>query len=118
MDATLTRIDYDLRTDGDTAIGRATLAIDVLREGWTRVPIPSGLLVRDASIDGRRVSLVEGPSPQLLLSRAGRDVVVLSIASSTSPAQIQARVTDAQGAPLPGTTVVLNSGSPGEQGGR
>src|SRR5437899_10035726 len=44
VDATLTRVDYDLRVDGETVAGRARLTIDVLRDVWTRVQIPSGLL--------------------------------------------------------------------------
>lgn len=56
VDATLTRVDYDLRVDGDTVSGRARLTIDVLRDVWTRVQIPSGLLVRDAQLDGQPVS--------------------------------------------------------------
>src|SRR5262252_5506051 len=40
VDATLTRIDYDLRVDTDAITGRALLTIDVLRDGWTRVQIP------------------------------------------------------------------------------
>ena len=45
VDATLTRVDYDLRVDpstslgaGDSIAGRALLTIDVLREGWVKVP--------------------------------------------------------------------------------
>jgi hypothetical protein len=79
VDATLTRIDYDLRIDNDSASGRALLTIDVLRDGWTRVQIPAGLMVRDARLDGRPVSLVEGPPPHVLLSRAGRSVLTLDI---------------------------------------
>ena len=47
LEATLTRVDYDLRIDGGTASGgelasgRATLTIDVLKDGWVRVPIPA-----------------------------------------------------------------------------
>src|SRR5262249_13142684 len=43
VDATLTRVDYDLRADADLAAGRATLTVDVLKNGWVRVPIPAGL---------------------------------------------------------------------------
>ena len=63
VEATLTRVDYDLRINGETsgaselASGRATLTIDVLKDGWVRVPIPAGLLVREARLDGRLVSL-------------------------------------------------------------
>ena len=80
VDATLTRIDYDLRIDGDAVAGRARLTIDVLRDGWTRVQIPAGLMVRDAQLDGQPVPLVEGPPPHVLLSRAGRVVLALDIA--------------------------------------
>jgi hypothetical protein len=80
VDATLTRVDYDLRVDGETVTGRARLTIDVLRDAWTRVQIPSGLLVRDARLDGQPVSLVGGASPHVLLSRAGRFVLALDLA--------------------------------------
>jgi hypothetical protein len=86
VDATLTRVDYDLRIDGDLAAGRASLTVDVLKNGWVRVPIPAGLLVREAKLDGKLVSLVPGAagkgSNQLsaLLSRSGRSVLLLDIA--------------------------------------
>jgi hypothetical protein len=80
VEATLTRVDYELRVDGDAVNGRARLTIDVLRDGWTRVQIPSGLLVRDARLDGQPVSLVGGASPHVLLSRAGRFVLALELA--------------------------------------
>jgi hypothetical protein len=38
VDATLTRVDYDLRIAGDLATGRASLTVDVLKDGWVRVP--------------------------------------------------------------------------------
>ena len=53
VDATLTRVDYDLRVNGDTVTGQARLAIDVLKQGWASVQVPAGMLVRDARIDGR-----------------------------------------------------------------
>lgn len=86
VDATLTRVDYDLRIDGDLAAGRASLTVDVLKDGWVRVPIPAGLLVREAKLDGKLVSLVPGApgkgTNQLcaLLSRPGRAVLQLDIA--------------------------------------
>src|ERR1700688_4106089 len=85
-DATLTRVDYDLHVAGDVAAGRASLTIDVLKDGWVRVPVPAGLLVREAKLDGKLVSLVPGAagkaSNQLcaLLSRPGRSVLQLDIA--------------------------------------
>src|SRR5688572_23221553 len=39
VEATLTRVDYELRSDGESIGGRALLTIDVLREGWVRVNI-------------------------------------------------------------------------------
>src|SRR5215467_10983934 len=47
VEATLSRVDYDLRVNGEFASGRANLTIDVLKDGWVRVPIPAGLLVRE-----------------------------------------------------------------------
>jgi hypothetical protein len=85
VDATLTRVDYDLRIDGDLASGRATLTVDVLKDGWVRVPIPAGLLVREAKLDGKLVSLVpsaagKGNQLSALLSKPGRAVLQLDIA--------------------------------------
>src|SRR5208282_4535639 len=42
LDATLTRVDYDLHVDGELAAGRASLTVDVLKDGWVRVPVPAG----------------------------------------------------------------------------
>ena len=92
VEATLTRVDYDLRINGEVpagselASGRATLTIDVLKDGWVRVPIPAGLLVREARLDGKLVSLVSSASSKggdqlsALLSHAGRAVLLLDIA--------------------------------------
>src|ERR1043166_8512732 len=85
VDATLTRVDYDLHVLGDLASGRATLTVDVLKDGWVRVPVPSGLLVREAHLDGRQVSLVPGPQGKggthvsVLLSHPGRSVLALDV---------------------------------------
>lgn len=79
VDATLTRVDYELRADADTIAGRVMLTIDVLREGWVKVPIPAGLMVRDARLDGQPVVLVEGPPAHVMLSRAGRSILALDI---------------------------------------
>src|SRR5438477_436566 len=90
VEATLTRVDYDLRIDGELASGRASLTVDVLKDGWVRVPVPAGLLVREARLDGKLVSLVPSAggkaSGQLsaLLSHSGRGVLLLDIAIPVS----------------------------------
>jgi len=86
VDATLTRVDYDLRIAGELATGRASLTVDVLKDGWVRVAIPSGLLVREAKLDGKLVSLVtptqgkSGGQLSAVLSHPGRAVLLLDIA--------------------------------------
>ena len=79
VDATLTRIDYELRLEGEAIAGRALLTVDVLRDGWVKVPIPAGLMVRDARLDGQPLPLIEGPPAHVVLSRAGRLVLQLDI---------------------------------------
>ena len=99
VDATLTRVDYDLRIDGDLASGRATLTIDVLKDGWVRVPVPAGLLVREARLDGKLVSLVPGPTGKAtgqlsaLLSHPGRAVLLLDIALPVASATGEESIT-------------------------
>ncbi len=86
VDATLTRVDYDLRVDTDLASGRATLTVDVLKNGWVRVPIPAGLFVREAKLDGKSLSLAppttgkDATQLSALLSHPGRSVITLEIA--------------------------------------
>jgi hypothetical protein len=86
VDATLTRVEYDLRVDSDLASGHATLTVDVLKNGWVRVPIPSGLFVREAKLDGKPLSLAPPAAPtdagqlSALLSHPGRSVISLEIA--------------------------------------
>ena len=86
VDATLTRVDYDLHIRGGLATGRASLTVDVIKDGWVRVAIPGGLLVRDAHLDGKLVSLVPASfanKPNHLsavLSHPGRSVLLLDIA--------------------------------------
>lgn len=77
--AVLTRVDYDLRVDGESVSGRVVLTIDVMRDGWTTVTMPQGLMARDARVDGRPVALVRGKEPQVLLSRVGRSAVTLDV---------------------------------------
>src|SRR2546427_3625987 len=108
VDATLTRVDYDLRVDGDSVAGRALLTIDVLREGWVRVQIPAGLKVRDARLDGQPLSLVDGPPPHVLLSRAGRSVLTLDIVVPlTSSAGTESITLPASPSPISRTALVL-----------
>jgi hypothetical protein len=81
--ALLTRVEYELGVAGDAATGRARLYVDVLREGWVRIPAPAGLLVREARLDGRPVPLLDGDAkqaaPEALLSRTGRAVLELDV---------------------------------------
>jgi predicted nucleic acid-binding protein len=85
VEATLSRIDYNLKIDGDLATGEARLTVDVIKGGWVRVPLPEGLMVRDAQLDGRPVNLVTRPTERgharldLLLSTIGRSVLALKI---------------------------------------
>lgn len=85
VEATLSRIDYNLKVDGDLATGEARLTVDVIKNGWVRVSMPDGLMVRDAQLDGRPVNLAmrtkdKGPgSADLLLSKTGRSIVTLKI---------------------------------------
>lgn len=85
VEATLTRIDYDLKVEGDLASGEARLTVDVIKDGWVRLAMPPGLIVREAQLDGREVTLVARPTEKgpgagdLLFSRAGRSVLTLKI---------------------------------------
>ncbi len=79
VDATLTRVDYELRVNGDSVTGEARLTIDVLKQGWVSIQMPAGLLVRGARLDGRPTALVDGNPPRVLVSRSGRSVVALEI---------------------------------------
>ena len=75
--ATLSRVDYELRVSNGIASGTGSLTIDVLKDGWVKVPIPSGLLVRAAHLSGNPVSLVNGAA---VLSTRGRSVLTLDVA--------------------------------------
>jgi len=85
VEATLTRIDYTLKVDGDLATGEAQLTVDVIKNGWVRIAMPDGLIVRDAKLDGRPVNLAmkttdKGPGrADLLLSKTGRSVLTMQI---------------------------------------
>ncbi len=90
IEATLSRIDYDLKVDGDLATGEARLTVDVIKDGWVRLAMPDGLMVREANLDGRPVTLVARPKEKgpggvdLLLSRTGRSVLTLKIVAQVS----------------------------------
>jgi len=86
VDAALTRLAYDLTLAGNSVTGTATADIDVLKDGWVEVLIPAGLLVRDARLDGRPVSLIDQPSPHVLLSKRGRSQLTLQIVLPLTPA--------------------------------
>ena len=47
---------------------------------------PLGSAVRDASIDGRPVSLIEPGNPHILLSKRGRSQLTLQIVLPVTPA--------------------------------
>jgi hypothetical protein len=83
VDATLSRVEYELLADSGVAAGRATLTVDVLKNGWVRVPIPAGLFVRDAKLDGKPLSLAPANGANqlsALLAHPGRAVITLNIA--------------------------------------
>jgi hypothetical protein len=79
VDATVTRISYDLTVRDASVSGAATLTVDVFKEGWVRIGIPDGLLVGDARVDGRPLAILEQPSRHILLSRRGRASVTLQV---------------------------------------
>jgi hypothetical protein len=83
VDATLSKVDYDLMVKDSIASGRAVLTVDVLTGGWVKVPIPQGLLVREARLAGKPVSLVNGAA---VLSARGRSILTLDVALSVSAA--------------------------------
>src|SRR5215211_6063511 len=62
VEATLSRIDYALKVDGDLATGEARLTVDVIKNGWVRISLPDGLMVRDAKLDGQPVNLAMNPT--------------------------------------------------------
>jgi hypothetical protein len=85
VDATVTRVEYDLRVNGESASGEARLTVDVLKQGWVTVNTPAGLLVRGARVDGRVVPLIDGGAPHVLLSRPGRALLSLDVVVPVRP---------------------------------
>ncbi|MGC4050004.1 MAG: hypothetical protein QM757_11525 [Paludibaculum sp.] len=99
VEATLTRVEYDLRILGELASGRAAITIDVLKDGWVQVPIPAGLLVRDAKLDGKPAALVPNPSGRggsqqmVVISKRGRAVLHLDVALPIASSAGEERLT-------------------------
>ncbi len=79
VDATLTRVDYELRVSGDTVTGEARLTVDVIKQGWVSIQVPAGMLVRGARLESRPTALVDGTPPRVLISRNGRSVLALDV---------------------------------------
>jgi hypothetical protein len=125
VDATLTRVDYDLRVTGDTVTGDARLTVDVLKDGWVSIQMPAGMLVRGARIDGRPTALVDGSPPRVLVSRSGRSVLALEIVipvtvsggleSMTLPPSASALSSIALTVPRAGVDLIVGGGFVAEQ---
>ncbi len=94
VEATLTRVDYNLRVEGNVATGSAQLTIDALKDGWVRVPIPPGLLVREARVGSELVPLIPLDRGQLaaVLSKKGRSMLDLDVAFTVSSAAGEERI--------------------------
>jgi hypothetical protein len=112
VDAALTRVDYDLRlsSNGDTVAGQVRLAIDVLKQGWVSVQVPTGLLVRDARIDGRQtpLSVTDGNPARVLISRTGRSTLTLEVVVPlASSAGTESMTLPASGSALSAVTLVV-----------
>lgn len=108
VNAAVTRIDYDLRLSGETITGEARLTIDVFKQGWVSVQMPSGLLVRDARLDGRRTALVDGTPPSVLIDRAGRSNLTLDVVVPlTISAGTESMTLPASGSALSAVTLVI-----------
>jgi hypothetical protein len=108
VDAALTRVDYDLRVNGETIAGEARLTIDVLKQGWAAVQVPAGVLVRDARLDGRPTALVEGTPPRVLISRIGRSTLTLDVVvPMASAAGTESMTLPASGSALSAVTLVI-----------
>jgi len=67
IDATLTRVDYDLKISNEAATGQASLTVDVLKDGWVRVPVPAGLLVLGVEKNGAADHASLRPGDTLLI---------------------------------------------------
>ncbi|HSC25744.1 MAG TPA: hypothetical protein VLD67_00635 [Vicinamibacterales bacterium] len=101
VEATLTRVDYDLRAAGDTVTGEARLTIDVLKQGWASVQVPQGLLVRAARLDGRPIAIVDDKPARVLISASGRSMLTLDIVAPV----VSAGTTESLTLPAAGSAV-------------
>ena len=108
VDAALTKVDYTLRATADTVSGEARLAIDVLKQGWVSVQVPSGMLVRDARLDGQRTALVAGTPPRVLISKIGRSTLALDVVVPLAmSAGSDSMTLPASGSALSGVTLII-----------
>src|ERR1051326_257852 len=64
VEATLSRIDYDLKVDGDLATGEARLTVVLIRTGCVRVRCPDGLIVGKENLNGHPVTPAITPTSQ------------------------------------------------------
>ena len=101
-------MDYYLRLTGDTVTGQARLTIDVLKQGWVAVPLPKGVLLRDARLDGRPIAIVDEDPPRVLIARAGRSALTLDIVVPlTASAGTESMILPASGCALSAVTLVI-----------
>jgi hypothetical protein len=108
VDAALSRVDYDLRVAGDTVTGQARLTIDVLKQGWVAVQLPSGVLLRDARLDGRPIAIVDDDPPRVLIARPGRSTLALEIVVPlTASTGTESMVLPASGSALSAVNLVI-----------
>ncbi len=116
VNAAISRVEYDLNVQGEAAVGQARLTVDVFKDGWVSVPIPAGLRVSDAKIDGRPITLVEraegrgASGPSVLLSRAGRSTVTLDLAVAiASKSGVESIALPASPSPVERVSLTLRS---------
>ncbi len=113
--AALSRVDYQLRLEGAVATGRASLTVDVLSDGWVWVPVPQGLLVREARLGTERVALVPSPGhaghASALLSRKGRSTLEMDVAFPVTSAGAEERLSLPTGASGVTSATVVPTGT-------
>jgi hypothetical protein len=108
LDATLSRVDYDLQVAGETVTGQARLTIDVLKQGWVSVQVPAGMLIRDAHLNGSPTAIVDGDPPRILIARAGRSTLNLGVVVPlTSSAGTESMTLPGPGCALSAVTLTI-----------